>query len=92
MVVGPVLLYLIWQGIRFLLRVDPNLNWSQRKRKHVWRSLFRSARKGLTPSFVLIVWRALQYFRPRYTPGDVGDTAQAVAYLASSPATRPALP
>ncbi|WP_395308912.1 metal-dependent hydrolase [Mycobacterium sp. AMU20-3851] len=91
-VVGPVLLYLIWQGIRFLLRVDPNVNWSPRRRKRVWRSLFRSAHAGLTPSFTLIVWRVLQYFRPRYTPGDVGDTAQAVAYLASSPATRPTRP
>jgi len=89
LVVAPVLLYLIWQGIRFLLRTDPNLDWSQRKRKQVWRNLFRSARKGLTPSFVLIVIRALQYFKPWYSPGDVGDTAQAVAYLASSPATRP---
>jgi len=32
----------------------------------------------------------MQYFSPRYHPGDVGDTAQAVAYLASSPAARAA--
>lgn len=87
--VAPMLLYLIWQGVRFLLRVDPNLDWSPRKRKYVWRNLFRSARKGLTPPMTLLVLRALQYFKPRYTPGDVGSTAQAVAYLASSPATRP---
>ena len=90
LVVAPILLYLIWQGMRFLLRVDPNLDWSARRRKRVWRNLFRSGRKGLTPRFGLIVLRAVQYFRPGYSPGDVGDTAQAVAYLASSPATRPA--
>ncbi|KAA0110965.1 metal-dependent hydrolase [Mycolicibacterium sp. P9-22] len=88
-VVAPILLYLIWQGMRYLLRVDPNLDWTARRRKHVWRNLFRSARKGLTPSITLLVLRALQYFKPRYTPGDVGNTAQAVAYLAASPATRP---
>jgi predicted metal-dependent hydrolase len=43
----------------------------------------------LTPSITLLVLRALQYFKPWYTPGDVGNTAQAVAYLAASPATRP---
>ncbi|MGU3498271.1 metal-dependent hydrolase [Mycobacterium sp. C31M] len=88
LVVAPILLYLIWQGMRFLLRVDPNLNWSPRRRKHVWRNLFRSGHKGLTPRFLLIVLRAMQYFKPTYSPGDVGNTAQAVAYLASSPATR----
>lgn len=88
-VVAPILLYLIWQGMRYLLRVDPNMDWTARRRRHVWRNLFRSARKGLTPSITLLVLRALQYFKPWYTPGDVGNTAQAVAYLAASPATRP---
>jgi predicted metal-dependent hydrolase len=32
----------------------------------------------------------LTYFRPNYSPEDVGSTAQAVAYLASSPAARAA--
>jgi predicted metal-dependent hydrolase len=32
----------------------------------------------------------LSYFRPGYSPQDVGSTAQAVAYLASSPAARAA--
>ena len=89
LVVAPVLLYLIWQGMRFLLRVDPNLDWSARRRKNVWRNLFRSSRRGLTPRVSLITLRALQYFKPWYSPGDVGNTAQAVAYLAASPATRP---
>lgn len=89
-VVAPVLLYLIWQGIRYLMRVDPNVTMSRRQRKAVWRNLFRSARRGVTPPIRHLVLRALQYFSPWYHPGDVGDTAQAVAYLASSPATRPA--
>ena len=32
----------------------------------------------------------LAYFRRDYSPKDVGSTAQAVAYLASSPAARAA--
>jgi predicted metal-dependent hydrolase len=32
------------------------------------------------------------YFRPGFTPEHMGSTAQAVAYLASSPAARSAHP
>jgi predicted metal-dependent hydrolase len=32
----------------------------------------------------------LAYFRPNYSPEDFGSTAQAVAYLATSPAARAA--
>ena len=32
----------------------------------------------------------LSYFRPGYSPEDIGSTAQAVAYLATSPAARAA--
>jgi uncharacterized protein len=32
----------------------------------------------------------LTYFRPGYSPEEMGSTAQAVAYLASSPAARAA--
>lgn len=87
-VAGPMLLYLLWQATRYLMRVDPNLTASRRKRKAIWRGLVRSGRRGVTPSVAHTAWRGLQYFSPRYHPGDVGDTAQAVAYLASSPAAR----
>ena len=89
-VAGPMLLYLLWQATRYLMRVDPNLTMSARKRKAIWRGLIRSGRRGVTPSITHTAWRGMQYFSPRYHPGDVGDTAQAVAYLASSPAARAA--
>ncbi|CDQ42437.1 hypothetical protein SAMN04488581_0177 [Mycolicibacterium neoaurum] len=90
-VAGPMLLYLLWQATRYLMRVDPNLKMPARKRKAIWRGLIRSGRRGVTPSVMHTTWRGLQYFSPRYHPGDVGDTAQAVAYLASSPAARAAV-
>lgn len=86
--VGPMLMYLLWQLTRYLMREDPTLDLSRRRRKAVWRGFFRSGFRGVAPPVVHTVWRGLQYFSPRYHPGDVGDTAQAVAYLASSPAAR----
>ena len=51
----------------------------------------RDSRLGLLPSYrKLFGSTTLAYFRPGYSPEEVGSTAQAVAYLASSPAARAA--
>ncbi|AEF42848.1 metal-dependent hydrolase [Hoyosella subflava] len=91
LIASPVLIFLFWRGVRYLMSVDPQLgNMPESERKIFWRSFFRAANQGVLPSLPHLVRRMAQYFSPRYTPGGVGDTAQAVAYLASSPAARAA--
>jgi hypothetical protein len=51
----------------------------------------RDSELGLLPKFrMLFGSQTLTYFRRAYTPEEMGSTAQAVAYLASSPAARAA--
>jgi uncharacterized protein len=51
----------------------------------------RDSKLGLLPEFrKLFGAHTLTYFRPGYSPEEMGSTAQAVAYLASSPAARAA--
>lgn len=76
------------RGTRYLLDADPQV------RAGWWRMqwmLLQDSTKGLLPSFVKLVGsNTLAYFRPRFSPEQLGSTAQAVAYLASSPAARAA--
>ncbi len=72
----------------YLCRIDPDvrMTWWQMERQRM-----RDAKLRLLPSFSTLFGRTtLAYFRPDYSPLDVGSTAQAVAYLASSPAARAA--
>lgn len=76
------------RSVWYMCRVDPSLHlgwWDvQRMRAH-------DAKLRLLPTYrYLFGTSALGYFRPDYSPEDVGSTAQAVAYLASSPAARAA--
>ena len=76
------------RGLRYLCRTDPDLDlgWSQMQRLRV-----RDSRLRLLPRFSTLFGRnTLAYFRPGYSPAEFGSTAQAVAYLASSPAARTA--
>jgi predicted metal-dependent hydrolase len=51
----------------------------------------RDSKLGLLPRFrTLFGSNTLSYFRPGYSPEEMGSTAQAVAYLATSPAARAA--
>jgi predicted metal-dependent hydrolase len=51
----------------------------------------RDSRLGLLPRFrTLFGSNTLTYFRPGYSPDEMGSTAQAVAYLATSPTARAA--
>lgn len=52
--------------------------------------LVRGGRRGTLPSLRSIGWSAVLGLHPRFTPEWIGDTAQAVAYLAKSPAAREA--
>ena len=79
--------YLWARGVKHLMEHDPTLDPPRTAR---WRDLITTARKGLTPSYLDIVGCAWRYFQPGYRPDAEGDTAQAVAYLARSPAARAA--
>ncbi|GAY13362.1 metal-dependent hydrolase [Mycobacterium sp. shizuoka-1] len=76
------------RGAWYLCRTDPSLDMSWWTMQ---RSRARDSKLGLLPKYRnLFGGTTLTYFRPNYSPEDVGSTAQAVAYLASSPAARAA--
>lgn len=71
-----------------LVNRDPDL--PDHSYARVWWELGRSGRRGTLPSLRSIGWSALKGLHPRFTPEWLGSTAQAVAYLAKSPAARAA--
>jgi predicted metal-dependent hydrolase len=76
------------RGAWYLLKTDPQLRigWLT-----MHRMLDQDGKLGLLPSFgQLFGSNTLAYLRPGFSPDDMGSTAQAVAYLASSPAARAA--
>lgn len=84
--VFPIFLTLVFRGTKFMIHQDPalpNLGYP-RLIKRVFGAMWRGALPGV-PS---LLWSAVTTFDPRYTPESVGSTAQAVAYLAKSPAAR----
>ena len=75
-------------GTWYVLTKDPqvDLSWWQ-----VQRLRWRDAKLGLLPRYrSLFGSNTLSYLRPGFSPAEMGSTAQAVAYLASSPAARAA--
>ena len=83
-----VLLAMMFRATRFVAHQDPTLP------RYGYLSLFREVNNGMQRG-ALIPWRALwgafkAYLRPDFTPESLGDTAQAVAYLAQSPAAKAA--
>jgi uncharacterized protein len=81
---GPALIWLWIQGEAYLIEHD-TVNPGVKPR---FRSLLRTARKGITPGYGLLVTSSLKYLLPTYHPSKEGNTSQAVAYLAKSPAAR----
>ena len=76
------------RGVWFLCRTDPDLDisWLQMQRMRAQDSKLR-----LLPTYrTLFGSTTAAYFRPDYSPENFGSTAQAVAYLAASPAARAA--
>lgn len=76
------------RGTWYLIKRDPavELSWWQMQRLRM-----RDSKLGLLPNFSkLFGSNTLMYLRPSFTPEQMGSTAQAVAYLASSPAARAA--
>jgi predicted metal-dependent hydrolase len=76
------------RGTRYLLKSDPanDIGWAKMQRLRM-----RDSKLGLLPEFrKLFGSNTLTYFRPGFSPEEMGSTAQAVAYLATSPAARAA--
>lgn len=92
--VGAMLLALSFVALSFqrgasdLVKKDPevDIGWWQLQRMR-----YLDAKSALLPSFrTLFLTSTLDYLRPGFNPKDMGSTAQAVAYLARSPAARAA--
>lgn len=83
----PVLFWFWVRGVKFLMRHDPTLPANAKPR---WRDLLRAKRKGLTPGYADVARFGSTYLARAYHPSRHGSTAQAVAYLSSSPAARAA--
>lgn len=76
------------RGTWYLAKNDPqvDIGWLKTQRLRM-----RDSKLGLLPRYrKLFGANTLTYFRPKFSPEDMGSTAQAVAYLASSPAARAA--
>ncbi|QRY62043.1 metal-dependent hydrolase [Gordonia sp. PDNC005] len=86
----PFLAILLVRGFRFINSQDPlydDMSVPAKYRKYV-KDYFVESRRGLFPKIGGLVWATATYFKPGFHPNDIGDTAQAVAYLASSPGAR----
>jgi predicted metal-dependent hydrolase len=76
------------RGAWHLTKSDPTLDigWLTMQRLRM-----RDSKAGLLPLYrELFGSNTFMYFRPGFSPEEMGSTAQAVAYLASSPAARAA--
>ncbi|BBY30058.1 metal-dependent hydrolase [Mycolicibacterium sediminis] len=76
------------RGTWYLVENDPKarIGWWRTQRERM-----RDSKLGLLPKYrELFGSNTFAYFRPGFTPERMGSTAQAVAYLASSPAARAA--
>ncbi|MEZ7240763.1 metal-dependent hydrolase [Rhodococcus sp. GXMU-t2271] len=91
LIVAPVLLWLWIRGARFLMAHDPVLAAAPGHARAPHLSDWSAAsRRGTMPGPVDLGRRMSRYFRRSYHPSQEGSTAQAVRYLASSPAARAA--
>nr|WP_308163032.1 metal-dependent hydrolase [Nocardia alni] len=84
--VFPIFLCLIGRGMKYLVHQDPTLPNMRYPRLllRVCGAMWRGALPGV-PS---LLWSAGSTLLPGYDPESVGSTAQAVAYLAKSPAAQ----
>lgn len=88
LIVFPTFIYLMIRGTKYLVRQDPALPDLGYPR--IIKRVFGAMWRGSLPGLPSLLWSGLSTFKPAYTPESVGSTAQAVAYLAQSPAARAA--
>ncbi|WP_054813399.1 metal-dependent hydrolase [Nocardia arizonensis] len=87
-IVFPIFLTLVVRGAKFLVHQDPALPDLGYPR--LLTEVFGAMWRGALPGVPSLLRSALSTFKPGYDPGSVGSTAQAVAYLAVSPAAQAA--
>ncbi|SPX88024.1 metal-dependent hydrolase [Mycobacteroides abscessus] len=78
--------YLLARATKFLAHSDrtlPNLGYFGLLREYT-----KASRRGALPPLRLLANTIGRYMKPSHTPEGEGNTAQAVAYLATSPAVR----
>jgi len=91
LVASPAIVYLWVRGTRFLMANDPELaQWAPHRRKPHLSDYLAAGRRGVLPGPRELAVRMGRYFSRSYHPSQEGSTAQAVAYLASSPAAQAA--
>lgn len=86
--VFPVFLLLLLRGTRFLVHQDPAL--PDLRYPALLARIGGAMWRGALPGVPSLLRSAASTFVPGYDPAGVGSTAQAVAYLAQSPAARAA--
>ncbi|ATL66736.1 metal-dependent hydrolase [Nocardia terpenica] len=86
LLVFPIFLSLVVRGTKYLVRQDPSLPDLGYPRLLL--RVFGAMWRGALPGVPSLLWSAVSVAQPGYTPESVGSTAQAVAYLAKSPAAR----
>jgi uncharacterized protein len=80
-------LVFLWQrGARFFMENDPTLHDGRAS----FKQFFAKGRQGVLPTTGAMVRSIPRYLNRAYHPSQEGSTAQAVAYLASSPAAQAA--
>ncbi|HEX7322634.1 MAG TPA: metal-dependent hydrolase [Mycobacterium sp.] len=78
-------MFVLHRAVRFMCAADPTVNYSYPR---LWREYLRASRRNILPQLRKVVKYTLVYFKPSFDPASLGSTAQAVAYLAASPAAR----
>lgn len=84
--VSVVFFAMMLRGTKYLVHHDPALP-NMRYPRLLWQ-LRKSGRTGALPTFRYLGGSGLTLLRRDYDPVDEGSTAQAIAYLATSPAAR----
>ncbi len=84
---GPTLVRLWVRGVRFLLAADPTL---EGRVTPSWRQALEVSRRGMLPDPVRSLRSGMRYLKRGYHPSQEGSSAQALGYLATSPAARAA--
>lgn len=83
----PALFLVIFRGARYLAINDPAGRIGRMQRFRQYR---RGVKDNVVPATRSLILGSLSYFKPGFSPADIGSTAQAIAYLAASPAARKA--
>ncbi|MBY6411996.1 metal-dependent hydrolase [Rhodococcus sp. BP-252] len=79
---------LLLRGTRYIVTQDASMK--NRGYVRLWLGWLGATRRGALPSLMQMTKGVARYLKPSYTPENEGSTAQAVAYLAKSPAARAA--